>query len=172
MDTLSKTQRSANMRAVHSKHTGPEMAVRRAAHRLGLRFRLHRDDLPGRPDLVFPKWRTVVFVNGCFWHGHMGCRRSKLPSSNVDFWREKLSRNRQRDRKNYRALRKMGWHVALIWQCNIGDDRAAAEAVKRITTFVFSVGRHPRRHTGGPAGRGARRQVKHEGKNDAESGRR
>jgi DNA mismatch endonuclease (patch repair protein) len=141
MDKLSKLRRSANMRAVRSKHTGPEMAVRRAAHRMGLRFRLHRKDLPGRPDLVFPKWRTVIFVNGCFWHGHARCKRSKLPSSNVDFWQEKLSRNVQRDRKNYRELRKLGWHVELIWQCDIADDQSATEAVKRIERVRF-----PRRH--------------------------
>jgi DNA mismatch endonuclease (patch repair protein) len=164
MDKLSKLRRSANMRAVRSKHTGPEMAVRRAAHRMGLRFRLHRKDLPGRPDLVFPKWRTVVFVNGCFWHGHSGCKRSKLPSSNVDFWRDKLSRNVQRDRKNYRKLRKLGWHVELIWQCDIADDESATEAVKCIETFRFP--RRRKRYGAGPTGRGARRQVKHDDNKD------
>src|SRR4051812_5135938 len=100
MDRISKTQRSANMRAVRGKNTAPELAIRKAAHRLGLRFRLHRKDLPGTPDLVFPKWRTVIFVNGCFWHGHVGCRRASIPSSNTEFWRAKLSKNVERDRKN------------------------------------------------------------------------
>jgi DNA mismatch endonuclease (patch repair protein) len=133
------------MRAVRSKHTEPEMAVRKSAHRMGLRFRLHRKDLPGQPDLVFPKWRTVVFVNGCFWHGHAGCRRAKLPSSNIDFWREKLARNVRRDRKNYRELRKLGWHVALIWQCEIEDDQGATEAIKCIAWFQFPRGRRSQR---------------------------
>jgi DNA mismatch endonuclease (patch repair protein) len=135
MDKLTKDQRSANMRAIRGKHTAPEMAVRKAAHRLGLRFRLHRKDLPGRPDLVFPKWRTIVFVNGCFWHGHAECRRARIPLTNVEFWREKLSRNIERDRKNYRELRAMGWHVEVIWQCDIADDIAAAAALVRIPTF-------------------------------------
>lgn len=134
MDRISKASRSANMRAVGGKNTAPELAVRRAAHRLGFRFRLHRKDLPGCPDIVFPKWKTAVFVNGCFWHGHRGCRRSRLPASNVDFWRAKLRANVARDRKNHAALRKMGWRVEVIWQCDMGDDLTVAETVERILT--------------------------------------
>jgi DNA mismatch endonuclease (patch repair protein) len=141
MDKISKARRSANMRAVRGKNTAPELAIRKAAHRLGLRFRLHRKDLPGRPDLVFPRWKTAIFVNGCFWHGHRGCRRSKLPASNVEFWRNKLTANAARDRKNYAALRKIGWHVVVVWQCDIGDDLAAAEAIRRIPTLGLSTGR-------------------------------
>jgi DNA mismatch endonuclease, patch repair protein len=132
MDKISKANRSANMRAIRGKNSAPELAVRRAAHGLGFRFRLHRRDLPGSPDMVFPRWRTAIFVNGCFWHGHHGCRRSKLPASNVEFWKTKLTANIVRDRKNYAALRKMGWHVAVIWQCEVGDDSAAAKIVERI----------------------------------------
>ncbi|MBR0786336.1 DNA mismatch endonuclease Vsr [Bradyrhizobium iriomotense] len=142
MDTISKLQRSANMKAVRGKNTAPEMAVRRAAHKLGLRFRLHRRDLPGCPDLIFPRWKTAVFVNGCFWHGHRGCRRSRLPTSNVEFWRKKLAGNVKRDRQNHAALRAIGWHVAVIWQCNIGDDLAATEALRRIPSLAF---RRPRK---------------------------
>ena len=132
MDNVTTLQRSANMRAVRSKDTGPEMLVRRAAHRLGLRFRLYRKDLPGRPDLVFSKGRTVIFVNGCFWHSHSGCARGKPPSSNVTFWREKLGGNVRRDRRNYKALKKLGWHVAVIWQCDVRNEVDAATAIARI----------------------------------------
>jgi DNA mismatch endonuclease (patch repair protein) len=132
MDKISKSRRSANMRAVRGKDTGPEMAVRRAAHGLGLRFRLHRKDLPGCPDLVFPKWRTAVYVNGCFWHRHQGCRRAKLPSSNVDFWKKKLAANVARDARNYAALEKLGWRCEVIWQCDVRDEQSAVDAVRRI----------------------------------------
>src|ERR1700735_3133316 len=91
------TSRSENMRALRGRNTTPELAVRHAAHRLGLRFRLHRSDLPGKPDLTFAKWRTVLFVNGCFWHQHSGCKKATIPKTNVDFWRAKLSRNGVRD---------------------------------------------------------------------------
>jgi DNA mismatch endonuclease (patch repair protein) len=163
MDNISKIQRSANMRAVRGKHTGPELAVRKAAHRLGLRFRLHRKDLPGKPDLVFPKWRTVVFVNGCFWHGHDGCSRAKLPSSNVTFWREKLSGNVERDHRNYRKLSDLEWHVEVIWECDIPDEAAAAAALDRIPTL-----RADRRRPSSPA----LRTVKHEDDHRWRAGRR
>src|ERR1700677_3896241 len=100
--------RSRNMRAVRGRDTKPELAVRSVAHRMGLRFRLFRRDLPGRPDLTFPKWRTFLFVNGCFWHQHSGCPRSNLPHRNQAFWRAKLARNAQRDCENYRTLIEKG----------------------------------------------------------------
>lgn len=106
------------MAAVRSRDTAPEIMVRRAAHRLGYRFRLHRKDLPGSPDIVLPKYRTVIFVHGCFWHGH-GCSRSKLPQSNVTFWEEKIRKNRLRDRRVVGALRKSGWKTVTFWQCDI-----------------------------------------------------
>jgi DNA mismatch endonuclease (patch repair protein) len=158
MDKISKIQRSANMRAVRGKHTRPELAVRKAAHRLGLRFRLHRKDLPGKPDLVFSKWRTVVFVNGCFWHCHDGCSRAKLPSSNLTFWREKLSSNVERDHRNYRKLTDLGWHVEVIWQCDIPDEASAATALDRIPTLSADR-RRKKRGLSSPA----LRTVKHEG---------
>ena len=109
--------RSRNMRAVRGKHTKPELIVRRAAHALGLRYRLFRSDLPGRPDLTFPKWRTVIFVNGCFWHQHAGCSRSKLPKTNAQFWKSKLRRNVARDKMNYELLQEEGWRVLILWEC-------------------------------------------------------
>jgi DNA mismatch endonuclease (patch repair protein) len=106
------------MAAVRSRDTAPEIMVRRAAHRLGYRFRLHRKDMPGSPDIVLPKYRTVIFVHGCFWHGH-GCSRSKLPQSNVAFWEDKIRKNRLRDGRVVAALRKSGWKTVTLWQCDI-----------------------------------------------------
>jgi DNA mismatch endonuclease (patch repair protein) len=94
--------------------------VRKLLHRLGFRFRLHRRDLPGKPDVVLPKWRAVVFVHGCFWHQHEGCTRSVRPTSNVPFWTKKLDRNVQRDRENFAELRSAGWKVFVAWECEIG----------------------------------------------------
>jgi DNA mismatch endonuclease (patch repair protein) len=103
---------------------------------MGLRFRVHRRDLPGRPDIVLPKYRTVVFVHGCFWHGHKGCARAVLPKSNSEFWTEKIRRNRLRDRHVCAALKKLGWRVVVLWQCQIGNMDAAAvklgAALKRM----------------------------------------
>src|SRR5258708_7179120 len=118
------------MRAVRGKHTLPELTARRAAHRLGLRFRLFSKDLPGKPDLTFPRFRTVLFVNGCFWHQHSGCPRSKLPKSNVAYWREKLGRNVVRDDINYEKLKKAGWRVLLVWECEIPDMDAAKDRLR------------------------------------------
>jgi DNA mismatch endonuclease (patch repair protein) len=133
VDRLSKDERSRNMGAVRGRNTGPEMLVRQAAHHFGLRFRLHSCALPGRPDLVFPKWRTVIFVNGCFWHQHRGCKRAKRPKSNVQFWREKLRRNVARDRENSSLLKRMGWSVFVIWQCEVPDQDRAKAAVRAIS---------------------------------------
>lgn len=105
------------MGRVRAKNTAPELATRRAAHALGLRFRLHRRDLPGTPDLVFPKLRTVVFVHGCFWHQHPGCRRAATPKTRREFWEPKLARNVERDIENSARLSGLGWRVATIWEC-------------------------------------------------------
>src|ERR1700683_5405764 len=121
MDTLTPQQRSALMSRIRGKDTKPELAVRRALHALGLRFRLHRRDLPGCPDIVLPKHRTIVFVQGCFWHGHEGCRRSALPKSNRRFWARKIARNRARDDAALRALKADGWRVRYIWECQTRD---------------------------------------------------
>jgi DNA mismatch endonuclease (patch repair protein) len=128
-DRLTREQRSDNMRAVRSRDTAPEIMARSAAHRLGFRFRLHRKDLPGSPDFVLPKYRTAIFVHGCFWHGH-GCSRSKLPQSNVEFWKEKIRKNRVRDKKAVAELQKSGWEAITLWQCEI---RSFDAAVARIS---------------------------------------
>jgi len=113
------------MRAVKSKNTAPEILARRAAHGLGLRFRTHPADLPGKPDFVLPKHRLAVFVHGCFWHGHAKCNRAALPKSNRAFWSEKIARNRLRDRRAYSALRRQGWRILVLWQCQIKTKEAA-----------------------------------------------
>lgn len=119
VDRVAPEKRSEIMRAVPSRHSRPEKLVRSAAHRLGLRFRLHVKQLPGTPDIVFPRWRTVVFVNGCYWHQHSGCSKAKLPKSNENFWSAKFEKNVARDLKNYDELRALGWRVVVIWQCQI-----------------------------------------------------
>lgn len=110
--------RSANMSRIRSTDTKPEMLVRKALHKLGFRFRLHVRDLPGRPDIVLPKYRTVIQVKGCFWHGH-DCPDGRLPKSNREYWVPKLTRNRERDKSNERKLRKLGWSVHCLWECHI-----------------------------------------------------
>jgi DNA mismatch endonuclease, patch repair protein len=125
-----ESHRSWTMAQVKSKNTTPEMNVRRAAHALGLRFRLHRVDLPGKPDLVFPRWRTALFVNGCFWHSHRNCERARIPKTNVDYWTKKLLRNARRDRETVRLLKKSGWRCAVIWECQ-AKDRARLNRILR-----------------------------------------
>jgi DNA mismatch endonuclease, patch repair protein len=115
--------RRRTMQAVKSKDTGPELTVRRMAHGMGYRFRLHRKDLPGTPDMVFPGLHKVVFVHGCFWHGHSCPRGSRVPKGNHDYWLKKIGRNRERDRATRAALIDSGWKVAALWECEIGDQK-------------------------------------------------
>jgi DNA mismatch endonuclease, patch repair protein len=110
------------MAKVRQRNTGPELVVRRVAHRLGLRFRLHRRDLPGSPDIVFVRARAAVFVHGCFWHRHQDCAKSTMPKSNYEFWATKFATNVRRDRLAIDALERMGWRVLTIWQCETEDE--------------------------------------------------
>jgi DNA mismatch endonuclease, patch repair protein len=119
------------MAAVRSKNTGPEMAVRRLVHSMGYRYRLHRSDLPGKPDLVFPSRGKVIFVHGCFWHQH-GCKGSHLPKSNQEYWIPKLERNRVRDAEHIRNLAEKGWKALILWDCELGQKGLAT----RISTFL------------------------------------
>jgi len=129
VDTLSKKSRSKNMAAIRSKDTKPEMMVRRALHKIGLRYRLHNRHLPGKPDLVFPKFKAVVFVNGCFWHAHE-CHLFKWPATRELFWREKIGGNARRDQENYEDLRKLGWKVGIVWECALmGSGKIDMDAV-------------------------------------------
>lgn len=119
MDILSPFQRHLNMAAVRSKDTRPEMIVRHWLWRCGFRYRLNDPRLPGHPDLVLRKYRTCIFVNGCFWHGHDGCKYFKLPQTNTEFWRKKIIRNKERDKEEQKKLAKMGWHCITIWECQL-----------------------------------------------------
>lgn len=116
-DRISPAKRSENMRAIKSKNTSPEKRVRSAAHHLGLRFRLHRSDLPGSPDLLFPGRKTALFVHGCFWHRHENCPVATTPKTNTDYWSRKFRRNMERDRENRKKLEEGGWRVLVIWEC-------------------------------------------------------
>lgn len=130
--TTVDARRSANMRAIRSTGMRPEMVVRRLAHSMGFRYRLHRTDLPGRPDLVFPSRRKIIFVHGCFWHSHH-CNRAHAPRSNAEYWREKLARNRRRDARHIRALAALGWSSLIVWECETSE---AAKLRPRLATFL------------------------------------
>ena len=119
-ERLSPEQRSRKLAAVKNKNTAPEIVVRKTLHRLGYRFRLHRRDLPGNPDIVLPRHRAVIFVHGCFWHGH-DCRRGKRPATRTEFWNAKLDRNLARDRNNAERLKALGWRTLTVWECEIKD---------------------------------------------------
>ena len=128
MDTVPNSVRSRIMASVGTKNTGPEILLRKALHRLGLRFRLCRPDLPGSPDIVFPRYHTAIFVHGCFWHSH-GCRLSTVPSSRMAFWSTKFRQNRARDRRVVKELRRSGWRVIKVWQCQLGSKGQSAGAL-------------------------------------------
>lgn len=118
------------MAAIKSRNTSPELVVRRALHKAGFRFRLHRRDLPGRPDIVLPKHRTLVFVNGCFWHGHENCSLFRLPKSRTDFWKAKITGNQARDARDLAELEHLGWRTIVVWECALkGKRRLADEAL-------------------------------------------
>ncbi|MVA96664.1 DNA mismatch endonuclease Vsr [Nitratireductor sp. CAU 1489] len=132
MDTRSPEQRKRIMRAVKSKNTGPEITVRRLLHAMGYRFRLHRKDLPGKPDIVFPSRTKVIFVHGCFWHGH-GCSKGRPPKSRLDYWLPKLEQNARRDRTKTEQLAAAGWDVLVVWQCELKE---LEELATRLQDFV------------------------------------
>ncbi len=119
MDSMTPEQRHRCMAAVHSRNTKPEMVVRKYLFARGFRYRLNHPRLPGHPDLVLRKYRTVIYVNGCFWHGHEGCKNFRLPKSNVAFWQEKIMRNRRRDEEEQHAVARLGWHCITVWECQL-----------------------------------------------------
>lgn len=135
MDNLSPAERSAHMARVRAKGSRPEMAVRRLVHALGYRFRLHRRDLPGTPDLVLARHRKVIFVHGCFWHRHSDpeCKLARLPKSNVEFWTDKLERNRMRDLKQQERLAALGWQNLVVWECEL---RQTEQVVNKVRAFL------------------------------------
>lgn len=128
-DHLSPERRSRLMSRVRSKNTTPEVVVRKLSHALGYRFRLYRKDLPGKPDLVFPRQNKAIFVHGCFWHRHEGCRKATFPKSRQDFWREKFDRNVERDAKAIEALEAEAWSVLVVWECETKDRDALRETL-------------------------------------------
>jgi DNA mismatch endonuclease (patch repair protein) len=135
MDTFSPTKRSEIMSHIGGKNTAPELGVRRLLCALGYRYRLHRADLPGNPDIVFPSLRKAILVHGCFWHGHVRCRRSAQPASNGAFWAKKLAGNVARDHRVIRQLRHRGWKILVVWQCQLADlDRLRARLVKFLSS--------------------------------------
>ena len=131
MDRISPQRRSWNMSRIKGSNTVPELAVRSMLHRLGLRFRLNRRDLPGSPDIVLPKHRTVVFVHGCFWHRHAGCQFAYVPKTRTDFWQDKFAANSSRDRRAAQALRRLGWRVMTIWECEIKNEVKLRGRIRR-----------------------------------------
>lgn len=132
-DSVSPAARSRIMARVRSKDMKPEMQVRRILHGLGYRYRLHRVDLPGKPDLAFLSRRKVVFVNGCFWHAHPGCPRVRIPAANRDYWISKLHRNRTRDERNIHLLQELGWGIITVWECEL---RESATVTERLVAFL------------------------------------
>jgi DNA mismatch endonuclease Vsr len=131
VDTLTVAQRSERMARIRSKDTKPEMIVRRTLHQLGYRFRLHRRDLPGAPDLVFPSRKKVIFVHGCFWHAHGNCNVANLPKSRRQYWTAKFARNKQRDDINAKLLVRSGWNVFTVWECETKDFQLLARRLLR-----------------------------------------
>jgi DNA mismatch endonuclease (patch repair protein) len=124
--------RSRTMRAVKSYDTTPERTVRSLVHRLGFRFRLRRDDLPGKPDLTFPRLHKVIFVHGCFWHGHKCARGDRPPKTNAAYWRAKIGRNVARDAVTVKALREQGWRAAIVWECELKDPARVERRLRRF----------------------------------------
>ena len=120
------------MQAIHGRNTEPELRVRRLLHSMGYRYRLHRKDLPGTPDIVFPIRTKVIFVHGCFWHGHSNCKRAKLPAKNAEAWAKKIRNNRARDTRNIRALKRIGWDILVIWECETRNMEACAVRLRNF----------------------------------------
>ena len=135
MDRLTPEERSRNMAKIRGKNTKPELLVRSMLHRAGYRFSLHRKDLPGTPDIVLRKYRTVIFVHGCFWHRHKNCKIASMPKSNVEFWQAKFDRNVHNDKKHKRELKKLGWHVLTVWECQLKKpDKVLAKLERLLPT--------------------------------------
>jgi len=135
-DFLTPAERSDRMSRIRGKDTQPELALRRVLHRLGLRYRLHGAGLPGKPDLVFPRYRTVVFVHGCFWHRHNGCNIATTPKSNTAFWLEKFEQNVARDARVATQLESLGWRVFVVWECELASITRACAKGKQLSALI------------------------------------
>jgi DNA mismatch endonuclease, patch repair protein len=137
-DIVDPETRSRMMRGIRGANTKPEINVRRRLHAAGFRYGLHRNDLPGRPDLVMPRHDAVIFVHGCYWHRHPGCRLATTPSTRTDFWTAKFAANQERDRRNAADLHDKGWRVAIIWECEVRTASNADEAVRELIEWLLS----------------------------------
>jgi DNA mismatch endonuclease, patch repair protein len=135
-DIVSKRRRSLMMAAVRQQNTQPELTLRKALHRAGLRYRLHRPELPGTPDIVFVRSRVAIFVHGCFWHRHSGCPRATTPATRVDFWLDKFEKNVARDRRAQSSLRAAGWRVLVVWECQVKSVDTTRGAVNRVASSI------------------------------------
>lgn len=132
MDVFSKEKRSRIMSRISGKNTKPEVIVRSLLHKMGYRFRLHRKDLPGKPDITLPRHNKIIFVNGCFWHGHENCPRAKRPKSNRIFWDEKLDKNIARDKANFAKLQDLGWDIFVVWTCEVNNPVLLKQKLERF----------------------------------------
>lgn len=137
VDIVDKVTRSRMMAGIKGTDTKPELALRRALHKLGLRYRLHANGLPGRPDLILPKYYAAIQVHGCFWHRHEHCKYATTPSSNVPFWKKKFAKTIERDQRKFTALRHLGWRVAIVWECAI-KEQGAVQAARSIQCWLAS----------------------------------
>ena len=144
MNKITQYKRSIIMGRIHGKDTKPEITVRSLLHSMGYRFRLHKKDLPGKPDIVLPKYKTVVFVHGCFWHQHKDCRKATIPKTNTKFWKNKLEKNVMRDSQNIDKLKSKGWNVITVWECELKDiDLLKNKLINELTTLnVFGHDKH------------------------------
>lgn len=129
---MASATRSDIMRAVKDRNTGPEMKVRRLIHAMGYRYRLHRKDLPGKPDLVFPSRKKVIFVHGCFWHGHHCKRGDRLPKTNLSYWTKKIQRNVERDKESQISLTDKGWKILILWECCLNDNEIIRRKISKF----------------------------------------
>ncbi len=132
MDTLSEKERSRRMSLIRSKGSAPELKLRKLIHGMGFRYRLHVRGLPGKPDLVFPSRKAIIFMHGCFWHRHESCRLARWPKSKLDFWKPKLEENRKRDLRNQKELEKLGWRVLVVWECELSNLEDVSGKVKEF----------------------------------------
>lgn len=135
MDIWSKEKRSEVMSRIRGKNTNPEMILRSYLFKQGFRFRVHRKDLPGKPDIVLSKYNTIIFVHGCFWHYHKDCREGRIPSSNSKFWKEKLEKNIEKDKKHITALKLAGWKVVVIWECEL--EKSLEQTLNNLKNVLF-----------------------------------
>lgn len=139
MDSLTPAERSDRMSRIRGKDTVPELTVRRYLHSRGFRYRLHVSNLPGKPDLVLPRYSVAIFVHGCFWHAH-SCQKGRVPATRSSFWERKFCTNRVRDARNVRALRRMGWRVLTVWECNLNTSHKRQRALSRLERRILGAG--------------------------------